>query len=120
MAPRLVAAQCGSAIVGVCLALASGSILGMVLVMPVSGAAGAVQGITTTTLLDEVAEPGALTGSYALLVSCGLVGSGVGYAVGGTLVSAIGIRDTFLVAAAAGLAAAGWYARKLRTLQPRG
>ena len=88
----------------------------MMLVMPVNGAAGAVQGITTTTLLDDVAEPGALTGSYALLVSCWLAGSAAGYAVGGTLVSAVGIRDMFLVAAAVGLAAAGWYARRLRTL----
>ena len=119
LALRLVAAQCGSALVGACLALASGSIPGMMLVMPVSGAAGAVQGITTTTLLDDVAEPGALTGAYALLVSCGLAGSAVGYAVGGTLVSAAGVRDMFLVAAAVGLAAAGWYARRLRTIEPR-
>jgi MFS family permease len=90
----------------------------MMLMMPVNGAAGAVQGITTTALLDDVAEPGALTGSYALLVSCGLAGSAAGYAVGGTLVSAAGIRGTFLAAAAVGLAAAGWYARRLRTLQP--
>jgi MFS family permease len=119
LASRLVAAQCGSAIVGVGLALASGSVPGMVLVMPVSGAAGAIQGITTTTLLDDVAEPGMLTGSYALLVSCGLAGSAAGYAVGGTLVSAAGIGGTFLMAAAVALAAAGWYARRLRTLEPR-
>jgi len=82
----------------------------MMLVLPLSGAAGAAQGITTTALLDDIAEPGTLTGSYALLVSCGLAGSAAGYAVGGTLVNAAGIRDTLLVAAAAGLAAAGWYA----------
>ena len=119
LALRLVAAQCGSAIAGACLALASGSIPAMMLVMPASGAAGAVQGITTTTLLDDVAEPGALTGAYAMLVSCGLAGSAAGYAVGGTLVAAAGVRDTFLAAAAVGLAAAGWYARRLRTLEPR-
>lgn len=107
LATRLVAAQCGSAVTGVCLALASGSIPAMMLVLPVSGAAGAAQGITTTALLDDIAEPGTLTGSYALLVSCGLAGSAAGYAVGGTLVNAAGIRDTLLVAAAAGLAAAG-------------
>lgn len=117
---RLVTAQLGSAIVGVCLALGSGSIAGMMLVMPLSGAAGAIQGITTTTLLDDVAEPGALTGSYALLVSFGLAGTAGGYAVGGTLIGAAGVRDTFLVAAAAGLAAAGWYARRRRTLAPVG
>lgn len=116
LASRLVAAQCGSAAVGVALALASASIPGMLLVMPVNGAAGAVQGITTTTLLDHVADPGALTGSYALLVSSGLAGSAAGYAVGGTLLSDIGVRDLFLVAAAVGLAAAGWYARRLQTL----
>jgi len=110
LSTRLVAAQCGSAVTGVCLALASGSIPAMMLVLPVSGAAGAAQGITTTALLDDIAEPGTLTGSYALLVSCGLAGSAAGYAVGGTLVNAAGIRDTLLVAAAAGLAAAGWYA----------
>jgi hypothetical protein len=118
LALRLVLAQCGSAMAGSGLALASESILAMMLVMPASGAAGAVQGITTTTLLDDVAEPGALTGSYALLVSCGLVGSAAGYIAGGTLVSTAGVRDLFL-AAAAGLAAAGWYARRLRTLRPR-
>ena len=91
----------------------------MMLAVPVSGAAGAVQGITTTTLLDDVADPGSLTGSYALLVSCGLAGSAIGYAVGGILVSAAGIANTFLAAAAAGAAAAGWYARRSRTLQPR-
>ncbi len=118
LASRLVAAQCGSAVVGVALALASASIPGMLLVMPVNGAAGAVQGITTTTLLDDVAEPGALTGSYALLVSSGLAGSAAGYIVGGALVSAAGIRSLFLAAGAAGLAAAGWYARRRRTLEP--
>ena len=91
----------------------------MMLAVTVSGAAGAVQGITTTTLLDDVADPGSLTGSYALLVSCGLAGSAIGYAVGGILVSAAGIANTFLAAAAAGAAAAGWYARRSRTLQPR-
>jgi predicted MFS family arabinose efflux permease len=90
----------------------------MMLAVTVSGAAGAVQGITTTTLLDDVAEPGSLTGSYALLVSCGLAGSAAGYAVGGILVSAAGIAHTFLAAAAAGTAAAGWYARRRRTLAP--
>jgi MFS family permease len=119
LASRLVAAQCGSAIAGVGLALASGSILGMMLVMPVNGAAGAVQGITATTLLDDVASPSALTGSYALLVSGGLAGSAAGYAVGGTLVSAVGARGMFLVAAVVGLAVAGWYARRVRTLEPR-
>ena len=119
LAFRLVAAQCGSVVVGVGLAFAGGSIPAMMLVMPLNGAAGAVQGITTTTLLDDVAEPGALTGSYALVVSCGLAGSAAGYAVGGTLVSAAGVRGTFLAAAVVGLAAAGWYARRLRTLQPR-
>jgi hypothetical protein len=59
---RLVASQCGSAVASGCLALASGSVLGMMLVMPVSGAMGAAQGVTTTTLVDDVAEPGALTG----------------------------------------------------------
>lgn len=116
---RLVAAQCGSAVIGACLALASRSIPAMMLVMSVSGTVGAAQGITTTTLLDDVAEPGTLTGSYALLVSCGLAGSAAGYAAGGTLVTATGVRDTFLMAAAAGLAAAGWYARRLQTLRPR-
>jgi MFS family permease len=113
LATRLVAAQCGSAVTGVCLALASGSVPAMMLVLPVSGAAGAAQGITTTALLDDIAEPGMLTGSYALLVSCGLAGSAAGYGVGGTLVNAAGIRDTLLVAAAAGLAAAGWYAIRI-------
>lgn len=106
---RLIAAQCGSAAAGVGLALASGSVPGMLLAMPVSGAAGAVQGITTTALLDDVAAPGALTGSYALLVSCLLAGSAAGYAAGGTLVSGAGIREVFLMAAAVGLAAACWY-----------
>jgi hypothetical protein len=62
LALRLVLAQRGSAIAGSGLALASASTLGMMLMMPASGAAGAVQGITTTTLPDDVAEPGALTG----------------------------------------------------------
>lgn len=119
LASRLVAAQCGSAIASACLALASGSIPGIMLVMPVSGAAGAVAGITATTLLDDVAEPGALTGSYALLVSGGLTGSAAGYAVGGTLISVAGVRNMFLLAAAAGLAVTGWYARRLRTLETR-
>jgi predicted MFS family arabinose efflux permease len=70
-------------------------------------------------LLDDIAEPGTLTGSYALLVSCGLTGSAAGYAAGGTLVNAAGTRGTLLAAAAAGLAAAIWYARRTRTLQPR-
>ena len=87
--------------------------------MPACGAAGAVQGITTSALLDDVAEPGTLTGSYALLVSCGLAGSSVGYAFGGTLTGAIGTRNTFLAAAAAGFTAAGWYSRRRRTLGPR-
>jgi len=113
LATRLVAAQCGSAVIGVCLALASGSIPAMMLVLPVSGAAGAAQGITTTALLDDIAEPGMLTGSYALLVSCGLAGSAVGYAAGGTLVNAAGIRGTLLAAAAAGAVAAGWYAIRI-------
>ncbi|MGH3290778.1 MAG: hypothetical protein ACRDP7_03125 [Trebonia sp.] len=116
--PRLAAAQCGSAIADACLALASGSIPALLLVMPASGAAGAVQGITTSALLDDVAEPGKLTGSYALLVSCGLTGSAAGYAIGGALVGAVGVRNMFLAAAGAGLAAAGWYARRLRTLEP--
>ena len=83
LATRLVASQSGSAAAGACLALACGSIPAMLLVLPVSGAAGAAQGITTTTLLNDVAEPGLLTGSYALLVSCGLAGSAAGYAAGG-------------------------------------
>lgn len=83
-----------------------------------AGAAEAAQGITTTTSLDDVAEPGTLTGSYALLVSCGLAGSAAGYAAGGALLNAVGIRDTLLAAAAAGLAAAGWYASRAHTLQP--
>jgi hypothetical protein len=52
------------------------------------------------------------------VVSRGLVGSAARYIVGGTLVSTAGVRDLFLAAAAAGLAAAGWYARRLRTLAP--
>ncbi len=91
----------------------------MLLVMPANGAAGAVQGITTSALLDDVAEPGRLTGSYALVVGCGLVGSGAGYAIGGALIGAIGIRNTFLTAAVAGVMAAGWYVRRRRALQPR-
>ena len=117
LATRLVTAQCGSAVTGAVLAVASSSILTMMLVLPVSGAAGAAQGISTTALLDDIAEPGSLTGSYALLVSCGLAGSAAGYAVGGTLVSAVGIRDTLLIAAAAGMAAAGWYAIRIRGLR---
>ena len=119
LASRLVTAQCWSAVAGACLAFAAGSIPAMLLVMPASGAAGAVQGITTSALLDDVAEPGQLTGSYALLVSCGLAGSGAGYALGGVLTSAIGTRNTFLAAAAAGFTAAGWYLRRHRTLQSR-
>jgi MFS family permease len=118
LAPRLVASQCGSAVTGACLALSCGSIPAMLLVLPLGGAAGAAQGITSTTLLDDVAEPGTLTGSYALLVGCGLTGAAAGYAAGGALVSAAGIRDTLLAAAAAGLAAAGWYARRVHTLRP--
>jgi hypothetical protein len=117
-AGRLVAAQFGSAVIGACLALASWSIPAMMLVLPVSGAAGAVQGITTTTVLDDVAEPGMLTGSYALLVSCGLAGSAAGYAAGGAVIAAAGIRGSLLAAAAAGLAGAAWYARRTRTLKP--
>jgi len=119
LATRLVAAQSGSAVMGICLILASRSLPAMMLAVTVSGAAGAVQGITTTTLLDDVADPGSLTGSYALLVGCGLTGSAIGYAVGGILVSAAGIANTFLAAAAAGAAAAAWYARRSRTLRPR-
>lgn len=118
LASRLVAAQGWSALASTCLALAAGSIPAMLLVMPTTGAAGAVQGITTSALLDDVAEPGKLTGSYALLVSCGLAGSGAGYAIGGTLTGAIGTRGTFLVAAAAGFVAAGWYVSRRRTLKP--
>ena len=91
----------------------------MLLVMPASGAAGAIQGITTSALLDDVAAPGKLTGSYALLVSCGLAGSGAGYAIGGSLTSAIGTRNTFLAGAVAGFMTAGWYVSRRRTLQPR-
>jgi hypothetical protein len=116
LAARLVAAQFGSAAIGAGLALASWSIPAMMLVLPVSGALGAAQGITTTTVLDDVAEPGTLTGSYALLVSCGLAGSAAGYAAGGSLIGAAGVRNSLLAAAAAGLAAAGWYARRIRTL----
>lgn len=119
LASRPVAAQGWSALAGACLALAAGSTPAMLLVMPASGAAGAVQGITTSALLDDVAAPGQLTGSYALLVSCGLAGSGAGYAVGGVLTSAIGTGNTFLVAAAAGFVATGWYVARHRTLQPR-
>lgn len=118
LAARLVAAQCGSAVVGACLALSAGSIPAMLLVMPATGAAGAVQGITTSALLDDVAAPGTLTGSYALLVSCGLAGSAAGYAVGGVLIGVIGPRNMFLAAAAAGFAAAAWYIRRCQTLKP--
>jgi MFS family permease len=119
LASRLVAAQCGSAAASACLALAAGSVPGMLLVMPAGGAAGALQGITTSALLDDVAEPGKLTGSYALVVSCGLAGSGAGYAIGGALIGAIGIRNTFLTAAVAGVMATGWYVRRRHALQPR-
>ena len=114
---RLVAAQCGSAGTGVCLALASGTIVGMAVVMPLSGAAGAVQGVTATTLLDDVAEPGALTGSYAMLVGGGLVGSALGYLAGGLLVPATGVRAVFFISSAIGLAVAAWYARRVRTFK---
>ena len=116
---RLLTAQCGSAIACASLAFASGSMPAMVAVMLVSGATGAIQGITTSTLLDDVAEPGALTGSYALIVSCGLAGSATGYTIGGILIDAIGIRNVLLAAAAAGFVAAGWYTCRLRTLNRR-
>jgi MFS family permease len=119
LAVRLIAAQCGSAVVGLCLALSAGSIPAILLVMPASGAAGAIQGITTSALLDDVAAAGALTGSYALLVSCGLAGSAAGYVVAGALTSVIGPRSMFLAAAAAGAAAAGWYFHRRQTLKPR-
>jgi len=119
LATRLVAAQSASAVVGACLALSAGSIPAMLLVMPSTGAAGAVQGITTSALLDDVAAPGTLTGSYALLVSCGLAGSAAGYAIGGVLTTTVGPKEMFAAAAAAGAAAAVWYSRRRQTLKPR-
>jgi MFS family permease len=116
---RLVAAQGGSVGAGVCLALASGTIVGMTLTMPLIGTAGAVQGVTATALLDDVADKGALTGSYAMLVGRGLLGSATGYVAGGILVPAVGVQATFLAAATIGIIVAGWYACRLPTLKAR-
>ena len=61
-----------------CLAATTGSPAGLVVAMAAAGLVAPLVGITSSALLDDVAEPGTLTGSYALLVAAGLTGAAAG------------------------------------------
>jgi MFS family permease len=67
--------------------------------MLVSGVVSAPIGITASMLLDVVAPEGALTEAYAVMVASGLVGSSIGYALGGNLAHAAGPATVFFAAA---------------------
>ena len=87
--------------------------------MVLGGAAQAPAGITTSSLLDEVAAEGALTEAYTVMVGASLLGSSLGYTLGGRVVHTAGPGTAFTVAGMGMAAVAVWTAARHRTLKGR-
>jgi MFS family permease len=118
---QLVLAQTGEA------AAALGLWIGALLLVPVhpvalapvalvSGLATAPVVIISSTLVDVVAEPGILTGSYTTLIAAILLGMAAGNYAAGNLTELAGGPSTFAAAAAVLSAVALWTFARRRTL----
>ncbi|MBO0783961.1 MAG: hypothetical protein J2P37_34575, partial [Ktedonobacteraceae bacterium] len=64
--------------------------------MFISGACIGPIAVASSTLLDTLAARSALTSSYTLMVSIGLLGTSLGSALGGTIVESAGYRTAFV------------------------
>lgn len=97
---QLIAAQAGlGVVVAACAPVGILALLGLVLV--VRGMLIALQSVSSSALLDDVAPVGALTGSYTLVVAAGLAGMAAGSALAGPLAVAAGPALAFAAAGAA-------------------
>jgi hypothetical protein len=85
--------------------------------MTAFGAAGAATGITLTTLIHHAAPHGAVTESYAIIISAALTGTAVGNLGGGALIGIAGVRPVFMAAASGAVAAAVWTAARSHTVR---
>lgn len=103
---------------GAIIALVVGNIPALLVVLFINGAIGPAKGITMSALLDQVARKGAVTESYATMVSAGLLGASAGYAAGGSVVGSLDIHLVFLIAAVAMACVALYILCRLHTLEP--
>jgi hypothetical protein len=104
---RLAAALVALAASGATIGLVTGSTAAVATGMAVFGAAEAVTAITLTALIQQAAPPGAVTGSYAVIISAALTGTAAGNVAGGALAGA-GVRLVLMAAAAVAVTAATW------------
>jgi MFS family permease len=113
---RLAAALLALAASGATLGLVTGDTAAVATGMAVFGAAEAVTAITLTALIQRAAPPGAVTGSYAVIISAALTGTAAGNLAGGALAGA-GVRLVLMAAAAVAVAAAAWTLWRKDTLR---
>jgi MFS family permease len=104
---RLAAALLALAASGATLGLVTGNTAAVATGMAAFGAAEAVTAITLTALIQQAAPPGAVTGSYAVIISAALTGTAAGSLAGGALAGA-GVRLVLMAAAAVAVTAAAW------------
>jgi predicted MFS family arabinose efflux permease len=113
---RLLGLQVGSAACLGCVSVAAAEPVALGLLMLFLGAVAGPSAVTVSALLDGVAGEGALTRAYSLVVAAALIGSSLGYALGGSLVAGLGTRAAFIAAAIVMALVAVWTLRGRRTL----
>lgn len=114
---QLIAAQAGlGVVVAVCAPVGLPALLGLVLFA--RGMLIALQSVSSSALLDDVAPRAALTGSYTLVVAAGLAGMAGGSALAGPLAVAGGPALAFIAAGVAVAAGAALTCFWRRTLTP--
>ncbi|MGH3311607.1 MAG: MFS transporter, partial [Streptomyces sp.] len=89
----LLAALAGSAVAAGLVATAAGSLTLLYPTLFLTGVCGGPFAIACSSMLDTLAPRAALTSSYTLMVSVGLLGSSLGNGVGGAFVDAAGYRQ---------------------------